>query len=296
MRTTETENNKNGLAPKHLDASEQIAPADQKQSPVLPLYDTYDVKAEENPGYRIKVARDFEDMAKVFAIRASACFSDPEHLYGKHFDGNDFSATHLIGYVDGEPVGTIRVRYFAGFTRIERLTIRPTHRKSRMAFRLAKASFAFCRDKGYRHMSGVAREELVPFWSMLGFRITEGKDPIFIYGLPHFDMTLSYDDLPDAISDQSNPLVLLRPEGRWKEAGHHESAKVTAPVAITPDMIPNRARKPRDIAVSMRKAADARSSDTQPVGRERTDIVADEVALAINAQNAVKMTGQQNSH
>jgi GNAT superfamily N-acetyltransferase len=194
-------------------------------------YDSYDPMQPAQSGYRIKVVRDFEDMAKVFAIRASACFSDPEHLYSKHFDGSDFSATHLIGYVDGEPVGTIRIRYFSDFTRIERLCVRPTHRKSRISFKLAKAAFTFCRDKGYKKLSGVAREELVPFWAMLGFKIDENQEPIYIYGQAHFEMKLIYSDAPNAVTADSPPLQLLRPEGKWHAAGYHETVNVTKPSA-----------------------------------------------------------------
>ncbi len=226
-----------------------------------PIYDTYDPRDPAAPGCRIKVVRDFEDMAKVFAIRGSACFDDPEHLYAKHFDGNDFSSTHLLGYVDGEPVGTIRIRYFADFTRIERLTVRPTHRKSRIAFRLAKASFAWSSDKGYRTLTGVAREELVPFWSMLGFRLTEGKDPIFIYGLPHYDMTLKIDPPPTAITAATDTMVLLRPEGRWREAGHHETMNATKPTAVlAPPPMVRRARRPEDVAARMAERREARAA------------------------------------
>jgi GNAT superfamily N-acetyltransferase len=216
---------------------------------MIPDYENYDPNDPKAKGYRIKVVRDFEDMAKVIAIRASAYFTDDEHLYAKHFDGNDFSATHLIGFVDGEPVGTIRIRYFADFTRIERLAVRPTHRKSRISFKLAKAAFAWCRDKGYRVVGGVARSELIPFWTMLGFRLTEGKDPIYIYGLPHFDITLTLDEAPKPLSAMSDTLLLLRAEGRWHEAGHHETVNVTKPteVAEPPQMV-RRARRPSDIA------------------------------------------------
>lgn len=209
-------------------------------------------------GHTIRIARDFEDMAKVFALRASAYFDNAEHLYSKHFDGNDFSSTHLLGYIDGEPVATVRIRYFANFTRIERLTVRPTHRKSRIAFRLAKASFDFCKDKGYRELRGVAREELVPFWATLGFRIDDTKEPIFIYGLPHYEMVLNCEQPETAVDATSHPLVLLRPEGRWSEQGFHETHNATKPQAIVPTMQTARGRRPRDIAIGLRdKGAEA---------------------------------------
>jgi GNAT superfamily N-acetyltransferase len=213
-----------------------------------PDYDTYDRRNPDVKGYRIKVVRDFEDMAKVHVIRAAGTFDDPEYFYDKQFDGNDFSCTHLLGYIDGEPVGTIRIRYFADFTRIERLTIRPTYRKSRMAFKLARAALAWSRDKGYTRLSGVAREELVPFWSMLGFRLTEEKPPIFIYGMAHYDMTLLCEPLPRGITTATDTMVLLRPEGRWHEAGFHETKNATAPVAVTrPPPMVRSARRPSDL-------------------------------------------------
>jgi predicted GNAT family N-acyltransferase len=242
-----------------------------------PDYDTFDLSNPYKSGYTIKVVRDFEDMAKVFAIRGSACFTDPEHLYAKHFDGSDFSSTHLLGFIDGEPVGTIRIRYFSDFTRIERLTIRPTYRKSRMAFRLAKAAFAWCRDKGYRRASGVARSELVPFWSMLGFRLTEGKEPIYIYGLPHFDMTLKLDAVPQAVSAMTDTMVLLRSEGRWHEEGHHETINVTKPTAVTaPPPMVRSARRPADVAARLAEYAEhakLAEPDNEPEARGRSSEV-----------------------
>jgi GNAT superfamily N-acetyltransferase len=240
-----------------------------------PEYDTFEQTNPNKPGYAIKVVRDFEDMAKVFAIRGSACFSDPEHLYAKHFDGSDFSSTHLLGFIDGEPVGTIRIRYFSDFTRIERLTVRPTHRRSRISFRLAKAAFAWCRDKGYRTVGGVARSELIPFWTMLGFRLTEGKEPIYIYGLPHFDITLKLDAVPQAMSHMTDTMVLLRSEGRWHEEGHHETINVTKPVGVTaPPPMVRSARRPEDVAARLADYAERTKvvePHVKPEVRERND-------------------------
>jgi GNAT superfamily N-acetyltransferase len=259
------------------------AEASKSETQITPDYDTFDPRCDVQAGYRIKVARDFEDMAKVIAIRASACFSDPEHLYGKHFDGNDFSATHLIGHIDGEPVGTIRIRYFAGFTRIERLTVRPTHRRSRISFRLVKAAFAFCRDKGYLRLSGVAREEMVPFWSLFGGKVSKGTEPIFIYGLPHFEMAIEFPAITTAVRHDSHPLVLLRPEGRWHTAGYHETINVTQPLGMSA----SHERRPRDIAEKLaskrsgRKLRIPSSQDHSIMGNSasNTSVIVDKRAM-----------------
>lgn len=234
------------------------------------VYDDYSDSDKSPSLCSIKIARDFEDMAKVIAIRASACFSDPEHLYRKHFDGNDFSATHLVGHVGGEPVASIRIRYFAGFTRIERLTVRPTHRKSRIAFRMVKAAFAFCRDKGYRRLSGVAREEMVPFWSLFGGSVSRSKDPIFIYGLPHYEMYIEFPENPEAISETSDTMVLLRPEGRWHEAGRHETINATRPTAAPEPRMARAGRRPADVARRLSHAGADEARRPAVAAREST--------------------------
>jgi GNAT superfamily N-acetyltransferase len=203
----------------------------------VPIYDNFGSSGRGHQQCSVKFVRDFEDMAKVIAIRASACFSDPEHLYAKHFDGSDFSSTHLLGYIGDEPVASVRIRYFANFARVERLTVRPTHRRSRIAFKVVQAAFALCRDKGFRRLSGVAREEMVPFWSLFGGSVSRSKDPIFIYGLPHYEMYIDFPEGQPAVTAESDPLVLLRPEGRWHEAGYHEHAAVT-PTTDIPNLQP----------------------------------------------------------
>ncbi len=54
--------------------------------------------------------------------------------YEEEFDGNDFSSTHLLGYVGDEPAGCLRIRYFASFAKIERLAVRHEFRHTRLAF------------------------------------------------------------------------------------------------------------------------------------------------------------------
>jgi predicted GNAT family N-acyltransferase len=215
---------------------------------LIPDYDTYregDMKPME---YGVTLARTMEDMHKVIAIRSAAYFSDPEHTFGKHFDGNDMSSSHMVGYIGEEPVGTLRIRYFADFARIERIAVRPTHRKSRIAFKLVQAAFSFCRDKGYRKLSGVAREEMVPFWSMFGGRLTLSKEPVFIYGLPHLEMNIEYPPVETAVTQDSDTMIILRQEGRWHEPGAYRIPQghvepVTAP---TPMLAPK--TTPRQLA------------------------------------------------
>src|SRR4030095_7600217 len=83
----------------------------------MPIYDNYNSRA---PGRElsIAIARTLEDVMRVMTIRSAVYMAEQECPYEEEFDGNDFSATHLIGYVGNEPAGCLRVRYFADFAKI----------------------------------------------------------------------------------------------------------------------------------------------------------------------------------
>ncbi len=241
-----------------------------------PLYDSYQPGAMAALACSATLARSLEDLHKVIALRAAAYFSDNEHSYAKHFDGNDLSASHIIGYIGEEPVGTLRIRYFGDFARIERIAVRPTHRKSRIAFKMVHAAVAFCRDKGYRKLSGVAREEMVPFWSMFGGRLTASREPIFIYGLPHVEMSIEYPELPTAVTSRTDTMTILRPEGRWHDEGSYRRRPEDArPVEACMPSLPPKTR-PADLArrIAARRDAEASRDDgaaikIAPPARER---------------------------
>jgi hypothetical protein len=52
-----------------------------------------------------------------------------------------------------EPVGCLRLRFFADFAKIERLAIRKEFRKSQAAFQLVRASFQILSEKGLHGVS-----------------------------------------------------------------------------------------------------------------------------------------------
>src|SRR3954454_23156574 len=103
-------------------------------------------------------------MMRVMSIRSAVYIAEQLCPYNEEFDGNDFSATHLIGYVGNEPAACLRVRYFADFAKIERLAVRKEYRKSRLPFQLVRAAIELCRVKGYRRLYGHAQKRLANFW------------------------------------------------------------------------------------------------------------------------------------
>jgi predicted GNAT family N-acyltransferase len=166
-----------------------------------------------------RVGRTIEDVMRVFSIRAATYMSEQSCPYDEEFDGNDFCAAHIIGEIDGEPAGCIRIRFFADFVKFERLAVRPEFRNSSMAFRLVRAAIEYARRKGFHTVYGHARADLISFWQRFGFKEITDR-PVFAFsGVPYVEMTGEIPRTNRALHIGDPPLQLIRPEGLWDVPG-----------------------------------------------------------------------------
>jgi predicted GNAT family N-acyltransferase len=171
------------------------------------------------PRLSVQVARSVEDLMRAVAIRGAVYIGEQECPYDEEFDGNDFSATHLIGYVDGEPAGCMRIRYFADFAKVERLVVRKEFRSSGLARQIVRDSVALCQSKGYERVYVYAQKRLIGFWSKCGFVLPDRAREIVFSGFDYVEMINVSHRMTEAISEGTHPYVVIRPEGDWKQPG-----------------------------------------------------------------------------
>jgi predicted GNAT family N-acyltransferase len=198
------------------------AQADQNS---LPIYDNYRGQAEGR-ALSVAMARTFEDMMRVASVRSAVYIADQQCPYDEEFDGNDFSATHLIGYVGNEPAGCLRVRYFADFAKIERLAVRKEFRNTRLAVNLMRAGIELCRAKGYSRIYAHAQKRLLNFFDRLGFRPLEGGREFAFSDFDYIEIVLDTTPHPKAIAIGVDPYIMIRPEGRWHVPGILERSAI----------------------------------------------------------------------
>ncbi len=183
----------------------------------------------------VKIARGADDVLMVYSIRAAVYLAEQACPYAEEFDGNDWVATHFIGMVDGEPACCLRARYFGDFVKLERLAVRREFRKSRVAFDVVRAGVRHVRRKGYCKIYGHAREGLENFWAHFGAKpMPRGYDLVF----SDFRYSEMFAELPrsnDAISIESGPYVIIRPEGDWDRPGPLEASTVRPPRPPEPE-------------------------------------------------------------
>ena len=203
-----------GLSAPHLHMYQRSAPLVEDG----PLYDRYRGHSARRET-SVTVARSIEDLMRAISIRGAVYISEQKCPYEEEFDGNDFSATHLLGYVGNEPVGCLRVRYFADFAKIERLAVRGEFRSLGVGSQLVRAAIELCQIKGYRRIYAHSQKRLLEFWSQFSFRLLEGGREFAFSDFDYVEVVLNTTPHPKAISIGVDPYIMIRPEGRWHVPG-----------------------------------------------------------------------------
>jgi predicted GNAT family N-acyltransferase len=174
---------------------------------------------------RVDVARSMEDVVRAIAIRGAVYMGEQRCPYNEEFDGNDFSASHLIGYLGSEPAGCVRIRYFADFAKIERLAVRDEARRAGVASKIVQTAIDLCRMKGYQKIYAHSQKRLLAFWKARGFCVVEGSKDFVFSDYNYIEVRLETERHPHSITVDTDPYVVIRPEGSWHTPGVLEYSK-----------------------------------------------------------------------
>jgi predicted GNAT family N-acyltransferase len=177
------------------------------------------------PYISVRVARTMDDFMRAAVIRGAVFVGEQKCPYDEEFDGNDFTATHLIGYLGDEPAGCLRIRYFSDFAKLERLVVRKEFRGLGLARKLVSFGVEFCQTKGYTRLCSYAQKHLVKFWGKCGFSIPDTPRELVFSDFDYVEMIHDASRAARTISFETDPYVVIRPEGSWQETGILERSK-----------------------------------------------------------------------
>jgi len=184
---------------------------------------------QSNNHAEVRIARGFDDLLMVYAVRSAVYIAEQECPFAEEFDGNDHCATHLIGFIGGEPAGCIRARFFHDFVKFERLAVLKKFRKSSLASELCRSGIDLARRKGFRRLYAHSREGLEGFYAGFGATPMGSDRKLSFSGFNYTEMLLEIEPSQDAITLDSGGYVILRPEGDWDHPGILETS-ATRPV------------------------------------------------------------------
>jgi predicted GNAT family N-acyltransferase len=172
-------------------------------------------------GISVEVARSVSELMEAFAVRTLVYIGEQRCPYEEEYDGNDFAgATHLIARIAREPVGVMRIRWFAGFCKVERVAVRREHRDGRVAQAMIEAACAIAGRKGYCKILGHIQARLLPFWIRYGgVRARPGRPRFVFSDHEYVEVERDLEPVRDALTVDTPAMVLLRPEGAWDRPG-----------------------------------------------------------------------------
>ena len=178
----------------------------------------------------VYVVQSLDELVAALSVRARVFQDEQSCPYAEEFDGNDLAgATHLLAMRNGEPIGTMRIRWFADFAKLERFAVSTEGRGTTTFSALMGAAFLLTAKKGYRRALGHVQTGAINLWVRRGGAYIRPNRPRFSFsGYDFVEMIRELDRPGDMIDIDTAPLVLDRPEGEWDRPGILEISEKSA--------------------------------------------------------------------
>jgi predicted GNAT family N-acyltransferase len=206
-------------AGKHI-GFQPVTPHDDRIGGLFKLPDTLPIlrSSAAKRAVVVKAVETAGEFSHVFALRAATFVAEQNCPITEEFDGNDFSAQHVIAYLDGMPAASMRIRYFASFVKWERLCVLARFRKTRISDELLRFATEIAQQKGFTQVYFQAEAALRAFWEKRGFRRISERTVQFS-GREYLEFAKDIPTPPGVLTLDTDPMVLNRVEGHWERPG-----------------------------------------------------------------------------
>jgi hypothetical protein len=178
--------------------------------------------ARASPPIVVEVVRTLDQLPQIYALRGIVYMGEQDCPFDEEFDGNDLSgATHLVARVGREPVGAIRIRWFAGFAKLGArgggaAPIARAGSRTRCGKRVRRSP----RRRAIGTFLVISSPRLLGFWERCaGFRLREGRAAFRFSDREYVEVIAELPARADAITLDAPALVLLQAGGRVGCAG-----------------------------------------------------------------------------
>lgn len=163
----------------------------------------------------IVIVSNDSEFAQAMGIRRSVFVDECKLDEKKEFDGNDYCATHILALDGDTPVGTMRIRYFNGFVKMERMCVVKDYRKTDASEQIMQKGMDFVAQKGYEKVYGVCKKELLSRWQKNGFEVIPDTPLIEQNGQTLIPIFCNLEKRQDVLTMQTSAEVLNAKEGTW---------------------------------------------------------------------------------
>ncbi len=147
-----------------------------------------------------------EEMNKAFAVRAIVFGEEQSCPWDVDFDGQDLSAVHVLGEIEGQPIATGRLRFLGEYVKLERLAVRKAFRGKDIGKKLLQTMLEAGAERGFTVFKLHAQVQTLDFYRKAGFEAR--GNPFLEAGIEHQLMVWQKRDLSDqttTLSSQAPP-------------------------------------------------------------------------------------------
>lgn len=178
------------------------------------------MKSVMTDSLKVTVARTLDQVVMAMTLRGVIYLGEQSAPYAEEYDGNDLvAASHLIAWKGAEPVGVLRLRFFAGFAKVERAAVLQQYRRDGVMRVLMQEALRYSARRGYEKVIGHAQLNRVKYWRTHGFRIREDRPHFFFSDYEYVEIERKLVPPANAITENTDPMVIIRPDGDWDRPG-----------------------------------------------------------------------------
>lgn len=166
--------------------------------------------------FELKIVGTDQEYAQAMDVRRQVFVEELAIPEQEDYDGNDHSASHVLALDNGKPAGTMRIRYFNGFVKFERMCVLPPYRKTDLSEQIMRYGMAFAATKGYDKVCGLCKKELLPRWKKDGFEPVPDAPPVKQNGMILIRVCCTLPPVENCITINTPSEILNAKEGAWQ--------------------------------------------------------------------------------
>lgn len=122
-----------------------------------------------------RIVTSLDDLIRVFIVRGIVFLEEQQVPYSIEMDEHEYSALHILGEIESEPVASGRLRFFDEWAKLERIAVRQQYRNHGYGHQLIEFMLHVARQRGYRKYKLHAQAYLCDYYAKHGFTVQGEK-------------------------------------------------------------------------------------------------------------------------
>jgi predicted GNAT family N-acyltransferase len=112
-----------------------------------------------------KIVTNPDDLIKVFIIRGIVFMDEQKVAYSIEMDEHEYSALHILGEINGEPVAAGRIRFIGEWAKLERIAVRKEFRNHGYGHKIVEYMLKIARERGFGKFKMHAQAHLCEYYA-----------------------------------------------------------------------------------------------------------------------------------